>query len=133
MIKSNMNGMDIVEEALQTWPVAQTPAGFSGQVLQRIEAVQYAKLRFQFTWLDYALGLFTVSATFLAFFVWKMLPDLFIMQLTYRLFVLWNVAEYQTVLVYFLFGIGGFLAFILFTAIMFAFPIHIVKKSTVLS
>jgi hypothetical protein len=111
--------MDIIEAALQTWPLAQTPDGFSRRVLQRIETTQNPRLKFQFTWLDYALSLFTVSVTFLAVFIWNVLPAPFIMTFTYRMFLLLNMPPYQSVLIYSLFGIGGFLVFIMLAAILF--------------
>ena len=119
---TNMDEMDVVEDALQTWPLAQTPDGFSRRVLQRIETTQNPRLKFQFTWLDYALGLFTVSVTSLAVFIWNVLPAPFIMTFTYRMFLLLNVPPYQSVLIYSLFGMGGFLVFIMLAVILFTGP-----------
>jgi len=121
MNSSEITEMDIVEAALQSWPVAQTPPGFSHRLHRRLEAARQPRLKFRFTWLDYALGLFTASATLLIFFVWKLLPDLFILQLTYRLFVLLNAADYHIILTYFLPGIGGFLTLLLSAAALIAF------------
>lgn len=128
---TNMDEMDVVEDALQTWPLAQTPDGFSRRLLQRIETAQYPRLKFQFTWLDYALGLFTVSVTFLAVFIWNVLPAPFIMTLTYRMFLLLNVPQYQSVLIYSLFGIGGFLAFIMLAAVLFTESNTFKRKLTI--
>ena len=127
----NMDEMDVVEDALQTWPRAQTPDGFSRRVFQRIETTQNPRLKFQFTWLDYALGLFTVSVTFLAVFIWNVLPAPFIMTFTYRMFLLLNAPQYQSVLIYSLFGIGGFLAFIMLAAVLFIESNTVKRKLTI--
>jgi hypothetical protein len=128
---TNSNELDIVEDALQTWPVAETPPGFSHRVLQRIETTRYSRFKFQFTWLDYALGLFAVSGTLLVVLIWSALPDLFIMRLTYRIFLVLNMPQYQSLLIYFFLGVGGFLIFILLTAILFTYPSTFNRKLTV--
>jgi hypothetical protein len=122
MKDTNMNEMDDVEDALQTWPVAQTPHGFSDRVLQRIEIAKTSRFKFRFTWLDYALALFTISGTFLAIFIWDTLPAPLTMRMTYLLFLLLNTPQYESVLLYSLFAIGGLLLFTLFTAILLLYP-----------
>ncbi|MEW6404078.1 MAG: hypothetical protein AB1649_19965 [Chloroflexota bacterium] len=122
---------EIVEDALQTWPVAEVPQGFSRRVLQRIEAAPQPKIKFQFTWLDYALGLFTVSMPVLALLVWALLPDLFILRMTYRALLLWNSPQYQLAWGYTLFGIAGLLTFVLLAGILFAYTSAMNRKLAV--
>lgn len=117
-----MDEIDLIEDALQTWPIAQAPHGFSHRVLQRMETAQQTALKFRFTWLDYALGLFAASLPFFVLFIWDLLPSSFTMQLTYRLFLLVNSPQSQSLAIYSLLGVAGVLALIALAAILFTYP-----------
>ncbi len=117
-----MEEIDVIEDALQTWPIAQAPRGFSRRVLQHVETTQQSVLKFRFTWLDYALGLFAASLPFLVLFIWDLLPSSFIMLLTYRLFLLVNSPQSEAILIFFLLGIIGVLILIALATFLFTYP-----------
>jgi hypothetical protein len=122
MNESTMDEIDVIEDALRTWPIAQAPRGFSSRVLQQIETTQQTVLKFRFTWLDYALGLFAASLPFLVLFIWDLLPSSFIMLLTYRLFLLVNSPQSESILIFFLLGITGGIILIAFATFLFTYP-----------
>ncbi len=111
--------MDVVEDALRTWPRAQTPRGFSSRVLQRIEKTPRFELQFRLTWLDIALGLFTVSIPPVLLFVWNSLPIVVLMRLHVQISVLQNAPESQEIL--FLTVLGAAMLFALLALAIFLF------------
>lgn len=114
--------MDVLEDALRTWPRAQTPRGFSSRVLQRIERTPRAAIQFRLTWLDVALGLFTVSIPPVLLFIWNSLPLTILMRLRFNFFVLKNTPGIQEILFFVIFGAAALFAFLSLVAFLVAFP-----------
>ncbi len=98
--------MDVVEDALRSWPRAQTPRGFSSRVLRQIDSTPDASLQFRLTWLDVALGLFAISIPPVLFFIWNTLPLPVLMRLEFRLAVFQNTPGAQGILFLSIFGIA---------------------------
>ena len=80
-----------LEDALHDWPMAEVPAGFSAGVMERIayqqsyrQTPQKGELKFQLTWMDFALGLFLSSLPMLGFVTISLLPQRFILYLKYQ-------------------------------------------------
>src|SRR6266540_1911878 len=117
-----MEEIDVIEDALQTWPNAQAPRGFSHRVLQRVETTQQTVLKFRFTWLDYALGLFAASMPFFVLVIWDLLPSPFIMRFTYRLFLLVNSPQSQSILIFSFLGTIGVIILIALATFLFTSP-----------
>lgn len=116
--------MDMVEDALQSWPRAQTPRGFSSRVLQRIEnTAPHASLKFRLTWLDVALGLFAVLSPVAALFIWNSLPIPFVMRLQFGFSVLESAPQNQELILFSLLGLAGLLALFALAAFLFFYPV----------
>jgi len=111
--------MDAVEDALRTWPRAQPPRGFSRRVLQRIKKTPRAAIGFRLTWLDVALGLFTVSIPPVLLFIWNSLPLTVLMRLQFQISVLQNTPGIQEIL--FLTVLGAAMLFVLLVLALFLF------------
>lgn len=122
MNEPTIDEIDVIEDALRNWPISQVPRGFSRRVLQRVESTQQTVLKFRFTWLDYALGLFAASLPFIVLFIWDLLPSTFIMRLTYRLFLLVNSPQSQSLLIFSLVGTIGITILIALATFLFTYP-----------
>ncbi len=114
--------MDVVEDALRTWPRAQTPRGLSRRVLQRIEKTPRAAIGFRLTWLDVALGLFTVSIPPVLLFIWNSLPLTILMRLQFQISVLQNTPGTQEILFLTVFGAVALLVLLTLAVFLFTFP-----------
>lgn len=112
--------MDVVEDALRAWPRAQTPRGFSSRVLQRIEKTPRAAIGFRLTWLDVALGLFTVSIPPVLLFIWNSLPLTILMRLQFQISVLQNTPGAQEILFLTVFWATMLVALFTFAIFLFA-------------
>jgi hypothetical protein len=80
-----------LEDALRNWPLAETPAGFSTAVMERIapqqshtRILQKSELRFRLTWMDFALGMFLSCMPVLGLVAIRYLPQGFILSLKYQ-------------------------------------------------
>lgn len=122
MNEPTMDEIDVIEDALRTWPIAQAPRGFSRRVLQQVETTQQTVLKFRFTWLDCALGLFAASIPFFVLFIWDLLPSPFILRLTYLLFLLVNSPQSKSILIFSLLGIIGVIMLIALATFLFTYP-----------
>jgi hypothetical protein len=112
---------ELIESALRTWPLAETPPGFSKNVLGQIRPRSvYAPLKFRLTWMDYALGLFASLLPVLVFVTLALLPRQFFMRLQYQLLLLQSPA-YEPFLLLSLGALGllGVLAFLLSLRFLF--------------
>jgi hypothetical protein len=78
---------DPIEEALQTYPMAEVPKGFSKGVMKQVRLMP-ARRGFRLTWVDLALGLFLSVLPGLGFFIWAFLPQQFFIRLQYLWLVL---------------------------------------------
>lgn len=114
--------MDVVEDALRAWTRAQTPRGFSSRVLQRIEKTPRAAIGFRLTWLDVALGLFTVSIPPVLLFIWNSLPLTILMRLQFQISVLQNTPGTQEILFLTVFGAVALLVLLTLAVFLFTFP-----------
>jgi len=115
--------LEIVEDALRTWPRAQTPRGFSSRVLRRIEnATPHARLKFRLTWLDLALGLFTVSIPPVLLLIWNSLPPIVLMRLQFRLSMLQSAPQTEGLIALGVLGLFGLTALLALAACLFIFP-----------
>jgi hypothetical protein len=114
--------MDVVEDALRSWPRAQTPRGFSGRVLRRIEKTPHAATKFRLTWLDVALGLFTASIPPVLLFIWNSLPLTVMLRLQFKLSVLQNTPGTQETLFLAMLGAAALLALLALAIFLFTFP-----------
>lgn len=114
--------MDVVEDALRAWPRAQTPRGFSSRVLQRIQKTPRAAIGFRLTWLDVALGLFTVSIPPVLFFIWNSLPLTILMRLQFQISVLQNTPGSQEILFLTVLGAVALLVLLTLAVFLFIFP-----------
>lgn len=121
--------MDVVEDALRTWPRAQTPRGFSSRVLQRIEKTPRAAIQFRLTWLDVALGLFTVSIPPVLLFTWNSLPLTVLMRLQFKISVLQNMPGTQEILVLTVLGAVALLVLLALAVFLFTFPLQSQTKN----
>ena len=90
----NIHPDELIEDALQTYPLAQVPARFSGQVMKRVRAqpnTSQARMRFRLTWMDYALAFFVALLPPLGFGLWSILPYQAVLQLQFQWQLLqWN-------------------------------------------
>ena len=83
---------DLIEDALCTYPLADTPSHFSKEVMRRISltaTVSPSALRFRLTWMDYALGFFMTLLPAVGFFIWACLPRLALLRLEFQ----WQVLQ----------------------------------------
>ena len=83
---------DLIEDALCTYPLADTPPRFSKEVMQRVgltATVSPPALRFRLTWMDYALGFFLTLLPAVGFFIWACLPRLALLRLEFQ----WQVLQ----------------------------------------
>jgi len=83
---------DLIEDALRTHPLANTPPHFSKEVMRRIgsrTAVSPPALRFRLTWMDYALGFFLTLLPAIGFVIWASLPRLALLRLEFQ----WQVLQ----------------------------------------
>jgi hypothetical protein len=82
----------LIEDALCTYPLADTPPHFSAGVMRRIGSRTPASppaLRFRLTWMDYALGFFLTLLPAVGFFIWACLPRLALLRLEFQ----WQVLQ----------------------------------------
>ncbi len=117
--------LEIVEDALRSWPRAQTPRGFSSRVLQRIEnTAPHAggTLKFRLTWLDLALGLFTISIPPVFLFIWNSLPLTVLRRLQFRLSMLQSAPQIEALIVFGVLGLFGLTALFALALFLFIFP-----------
>ena len=86
-----MNTNDIIEDALQTYPLAEVPPNLSQNIMQQIQ--QQAKktqrnnlphIPFRLTWVDYALAFFLTLIPLVGLVIWATLPRLFLLRLTFQ-------------------------------------------------
>jgi hypothetical protein len=63
----------IVEDALQTYPLATAPATLLPAVMARIQAMK-AIPPFRLDWFDYAISLFVAGMAWAIFLVWRYTP-----------------------------------------------------------
>lgn len=122
MNESTWDERDSVEDALHTWPRAQTPRGFSNRVLQRIEKTPRAAIQFRLTWLDVALGLFTVSIPPVLFFIWNSLPLTILMRLQLQISVFQSMPWPQEILFLAVFGAAGLFILLILAVFLFTSP-----------
>jgi hypothetical protein len=83
---------DLIEDALRTYPLADTPLRFSKEVMRRVRLTTTASppaLRFRLTWMDYALGFFLTLLPAVGFFTWACLPRLALLRLEFQ----WQVLQ----------------------------------------
>lgn len=116
------NEIDVVEDALRAWPRAQTPRGFSSRVLQRIERKPRAAIRFRLTWLDVALGLFTVFIPPVLLFAWNSLPLTILMRLQFQISVFQSMPWPQEILFLAVFGAAGLFILLILAVLLFTSP-----------
>ena len=118
-----------LEDALRAWPLAKVPAGFSMNVMEKIEPrrdgpkipAQHS-LRFRLTWMDYALGLFLCLLPVLGFVTITYLPRRLVLYLKYQWLVL-QFSAYEPVFLYaFIGGIAVFLLITLVLSLRYIFP-----------
>jgi hypothetical protein len=105
---------ELIESALRTWPLAETPPGFSKNVLEQIKPrPSHAPLKFRLTWMDYALGLFASSLPVLGIVSLSFLPRQAFIRLQYQLLLLQSPA-YEPLLLFILGALGllGLLVFL---------------------
>ncbi len=108
----NLQTDDLIEDALNTYPLAETPPGFSKGVMQRINAKNVARpsaLRFRLTWMDYALGFFLTLLPAVGFVIWASLPRLALLHLEFQ----WQVVQASSFLpaLVFSLAVAGILLF----------------------
>jgi hypothetical protein len=96
----------VIEDALQTYPLASQPAGFTERVMRRIDVLAY-RPRFRLTWIDLVLGVALTLTVGAWFFGLDTLPPLLTNQV-YVQFVLLYHALYVNA--YWLVGAAGLLA-----------------------
>ena len=83
---------DLIEDALRTYPLTDTPPYFSKEVMRRIGSTTTASppaLRFRLTWMDYALGFFMTLLPAVGFVIWASLPRLALLRLEFQ----WQVLQ----------------------------------------
>lgn len=88
----NLHLDDPIEDALRSYPLAETPLDFSKKVMQQITSPP--ALRFRLTWMDYALGLFLALLPAVGFFVWISLPPLALLNLEFQ----WQMVQASGIL-----------------------------------
>lgn len=122
--------MDLMlEDALRTYPRAQTPRGFSSRVLQRIETAPRASLQFRLTWLDAALGLFAMLTPFVAILAWNSLPLTGLLRLRLSFSVFQSSPQFQPLILFLILGTAALIALIALAAFLFIVPFSPQKKS----
>jgi hypothetical protein len=111
-----------IEDALHNWPMAEVPVGFSAGVMERIvpqqsytRIPQKSELKFQLTWMDFALGMFLSSLPVLGFITISFLPQRFILYLKYQWLLLQFPASEPVLL-----ALGGTSIMLFFLAILLA-------------
>lgn len=114
--------MDVVEDALCTWPRAQAPRGFSSRVLQRIDKTPRPAIQFRLTWLDVALGLFTVSIPPVLLFIWNSLPLTILMRLQFQISVFQNMPWSREILFLTVLGAAGLFILLTLAVSLFTSP-----------
>lgn len=117
--------LEIIEDALRSWPRAQTPRGFSSRVLQRIEKTPRAAIQFHLTWLDVALGLFTICIPPILFFIWNSLPLHILMRLQFQISAFQNMPWAGEILFLTFLGAAALLILLLLAAFLFVFPMQV--------
>jgi hypothetical protein len=80
-----------LEDALQNWPLAEVPTGFSTAVMEKITPLKPSasvlpavKPKFRLTWMDLALGIFFSSLPMLGLVTLYSLPRKLILYLNYQ-------------------------------------------------
>ena len=64
---------EVLEVALETYPVISAPADFSKSVMKKVLLSEHMP-QFKLSWIDYALTLFATSMIFLLIFLWQLIP-----------------------------------------------------------
>ena len=83
---------DLIEDALRTYPLADTPPHFSKEIMRRVNLATNTSqpaLRFRLTWMDYALGFFMTLLPAVGFVIWASLPRLALLRLEFQ----WQVLQ----------------------------------------
>jgi hypothetical protein len=81
-----------VEDALRTYPLADTPPDFAGRVMARVQAEVPAP-RFRVTWLDTLVSLVIPGTGMLLLVVWSSLPPQTAAYLQTRVVLLWQFLQ----------------------------------------
>ena len=79
----NTPQVELIEDALRTYPLADVPPNFSRMVMRQIQKTQPTP-KFRLTWMDYALGLFLCLLPVTAFVAWAFLPWQIFARLQYQ-------------------------------------------------
>ncbi len=89
--ESERTSFDIVDDALQTYPLDPAPASIFPAVMQQIE-IQKSAPKFKLSWLDYALSGFSAGMAGLILFLWQSasLPPHWPVQLQNEIFLMWQ-------------------------------------------
>ncbi len=82
----------LVEAAMRTYPLADTPPDFAGAVMSRVRAAAPAP-RFRVSWLEVLVSLFVPGSGLLALVAWASLPAQTAAYLQDRLAVLWQFLQ----------------------------------------
>ncbi len=82
----------LVEAAMRTYPLADTPPDFAGAVMSRVRAAAPAQ-RFRVSWLEVLVSLFVPGSGLLALVAWASLPAQTAAYLQDRLAVLWQFLQ----------------------------------------
>ena len=82
----------LVEDAMRTYPLADTPPGFAGAVMTRVRAAAPAP-RFRVTWLEALISLCVPGAGMLALVIWASLPPQTLAYLQTRLVLFWQFLQ----------------------------------------
>jgi hypothetical protein len=83
-----------LEEALQTWPLAEVPPDFTRGVMARIQPrrLPAQALKFRLTWMDFALGAFFSLLPPLVWLALRLLPAKAILYIKYQWLLLQSPA-----------------------------------------
>ena len=72
----------LIDEALQTYPLALPPQNLKARIMRQVYQTQPAP-KFRLTWMDYALGFFMTTLTGVALLVVPLIPVRFWLELRY--------------------------------------------------
>jgi hypothetical protein len=82
----------LVEDAMRTYPLANTPPDFASTVMTRIRGIAPAP-RFRVSWLEPLISLFIPGAGILSLIVWASLPPQTVAYLQSRAVLLWQFLQ----------------------------------------